>query len=755
MQYQALNRYPQKYWGDSTAHMTQQKKLLLGLAQEFPLKIIASILLGFSGALFSGVNTTLIVPVILQLTGQSATLKNIPPIIQNLFAPFNTLPEQYRLVALLIAVIVTIGLKSISAYTASLVGVSLSKGLMNRIREEAFKVVFDVDLDYFNKNKIGDIARKINTESGRTASAILSYIRLSNVVFTIIIYTGILVAISWQLTIISVLLASFITLISQVFVRQSKLLGKRLTETNKNYTIHLFEMLNGIRLIRAVASEKREFKKMMDMAYEQEQIAFDSQKVSAAIGPINEMASILVVIAIILLARVILSSNLDGLSAILLIYLLALFRMLPFVGQINGLRTSLANSSSGVEVTHDFLRRDNKPFMEQGDVVYSSVKSVVSFNNITFTYPGHDNPVIEDVTLTLPKGKTLALVGSSGSGKSTLINILARFYDPTKGEVSIDGIDLKKFQLDTFRSRVGLVSQDTFLFNDTVWNNIAYARPDASDTDIIRASKRANAYGFIEQLPQGWNTQIGDRGVMLSGGQRQRLAIARALVQDPDILLLDEATSALDTVSERLVQEALDDLSQDRTTLVVAHRLSTIRNADQIAVMRKGRVVEVGTHEDLLSKKGEYGTLWSMQFGDPPIEKKTQTTQFSESYTERLSNQLLEVQLSSIMNSLELIVDGVAADKDSQGILVGEAFDTAKNLLKTVKHSEKKIAEFAQVSYQTRTHLNSIIGSLQLILLDDISDQDDLEESNELAKEAYDAAENLLVLIKEDLLSEK
>jgi subfamily B ATP-binding cassette protein MsbA len=733
--------------------MNQQRKLLLELAREFPFKIIASILLGFSGALFSGVNTTLIVPVILQITGQDVTPRNVPPIIQNLFSPFETLPERYRLVALLAAVIVTIGLKSLSGYTAALMNVSLSKGLMNRIREEAFKVVFEVDLDYFNKNKIGDIARKINTESGRAASAILNYIRLSNVVFTIIIYSTILIAISWQLTIISVLLASCITLVSQVFVRQSKALGKRLTESNRNYTVNLFEMLNGIRLIRAVSNEKREFKKMMNMAYEQEQVAFDSQRVSAAIGPVNEMASIVVVIAIVLIARVIFANSPDGLSAVLLIYLLALFRMLPFVGQINSIRTALANSSASVEVIHDFLRRDNKPFMSKGTIPYQPVKSAIQFNQITFAYPGHDTPVIQDVTLTLPKGKTLALVGSSGSGKSTLINILARFYEPAKGDVYIDDVNLNQLQLETFRKRIGLVSQDTFLFNDTVWNNIAYARPEASDDEIIQATKRANAYGFIEQLPQGWQTQIGDRGVMLSGGQRQRLAIARALVQDPDILLLDEATSALDTVSERLVQEALDDLSQNRTTLVVAHRLSTIRNADQIAVLSKGKVVEIGTHDELLSKNSEYTNLWRMQFGDTPDQLPVQTIQPSPSDAERVSNQHLESQVNSILSSLELIIDGGTTDPESQNILFNETFDSAKNLLEAVKDSEKKIAEFAQVSYQTRTHLNSIIGSLQLILLDEISSPDDLEENSELTQEAYDAAQNLLALIQEDTVA--
>ncbi|MER3478097.1 MAG: ABC transporter ATP-binding protein, partial [Leptolyngbya sp. ERB_1_2] len=222
------------------------------------------------------------------------------------------------------------------------------------------------------------------------------------------------------------------------------------------------------------------------------------------------------------------------------------------------------------------------------------------------------------VDLWLPKGTTLALVGSSGAGKSTLADLLPRFYDPTAGRILIDDRDLKDFELRSLRRSMGIVSQDTFLFNDSVRNNLAYARRTASDDEILEATKRANAYEFIIKLPQGFDTLIGDRGVMLSGGQRQRLAIARALLRDPEILILDEATSALDTVSERLVQSAIDELSRDRTTLVIAHRLSTVQKADQIAVLDQGCVVEVGTHIELLKQGGLYAQLYAMQFSEEP-----------------------------------------------------------------------------------------------------------------------------------------
>lgn len=377
-------------------------------------------------------------------------------------------------------------------------------------------------------------------------------------------------------------------------------------------------MLSGIRLVKATGSEEYEYQKLERLIHDREKADFNSQANSALIAPANEMAGLTVVIAILLLGRIFFKGQLETLSAVLLTYLLVLFRMLPFVGQLNNSRSSFANLAPSVSVVNDFLRREGKPFMPKGQVPYTGMAQGIRFEHLAFTYPGHDRQVLNQVDLWLPKGTTLALVGSSGAGKSTLGDLLPRFYAPTAGRILIDDRDLKDFEIRSLRQSMGIVSQDTFLFNDSVRNNLAYARIDATDDKIIEAAKRANAYEFIIKLPQGFDTLIGDRGVMLSGGQRQRLAIARALLRDPDILILDEATSALDTVSERLVQSAIEELSRDRTTLVIAHRLSTVQKADQIAVLDKGQVVEVGTHAELLKQGGLYAQLHAMQFSEEP-----------------------------------------------------------------------------------------------------------------------------------------
>ena len=259
---------------------------------------------------------------------------------------------------------------------------------------------------------------------------------------------------------------------------------------------------------------------------------------------------------------------------------------------------------------------DSEQEKDDGTLTIERAKGDVDFRNVTFTYPGRDTPALRDINLHIPEGKTVALVGRSGSGKSTIAGLITRFYDIDEGQILLDGHDLREYTLTSLRNQVALVSQNVHLFNDTVANNIAYARTqEYSREEIEKAAKMAYATDFINKMDNGFDTIIGENGVMLSGGQRQRIAIARALLRDSPILILDEATSALDTESERAIQAALDELQKNRTSLVIAHRLSTIEKADEIVVIEDGRIVERGTHSDLLEQRGVYAQLHKMQFG--------------------------------------------------------------------------------------------------------------------------------------------
>jgi subfamily B ATP-binding cassette protein MsbA len=406
------------------------------------------------------------------------------------------------------------------------------------------------------------------------------------------------------------------SLSNQFLVKRARRNGEILSEQSRGYSVMQQEILSGIRLVKATGNEDIEYRNLSQLIEARENAELQSQATFAMVPPLNEIAGIVTVLTIVILGKAWFETQPGSLSTILLTYLLVLSRLLPFVSQLNSQRSNFANAAPSVQVVADFLRRDNKPFMPRGQTYYSGLKDAIRFTNLGFRYPGNANLTLQNINLTLPKGTTLALVGSSGAGKSTLADLLPRFYDCDMGGISIDDRDIREFDLRSLRQSMGIVSQDTFLFNDTVANNIAYGVENPTRDSIIESAKRANAYQFISELPQGFDTTIGDRGVLLSGGQRQRLAIARALLKNPEILILDEATSALDTVSERIVQQAIDELSRDRTVLVIAHRLSTIQNADQIAVFEKGRVVEVGNHHELLLKRGVYAHLYRIQFGD-------------------------------------------------------------------------------------------------------------------------------------------
>ncbi|MGG6267748.1 ABC transporter ATP-binding protein [Leptolyngbya sp. AN03gr2] len=593
-------------------------RLLLQFALRRPVWIVSTIALGFSGALFNGVSTMLIIPVVLGLLGEEVNLKGAPPILQQVFSGLAQSGGEAQFLWMMGLILLAILLKNTTSYASTLTSGHLSRSLVSDIRKEGLQLLLDVDLDFYIKTKVGDLINRLGGEIGSTATAIRTAVQMLSTMITIFVFLAILLSISWQLTLISTLLLAIVSLSNGFFVKRAKRYGKQLSDQSRDYSVAVLEMLSGIRLVKATGNEPYEYQKIEQLISDREKADFDSQANSALVPPINEMAGLIVVVAILLLGRIFFRNQLESLSAVLLTYLLVLFRMLPFVGQLNNARSSFANLAPSVSVVNDFLQREGKPFMSKGHIPYSGMVEGIRFEQLAFTYPGHDRQVLNQVDLWLPKGTTLALVGSSGAGKSTLADLLPRFYDPSAGRILIDDRDLKDFEIHSLRQAMGIVSQDTFLFNDSVRNNLAYARRDATDDQIIEAAKRANAYEFIVKLPQGFDTLIGDRGVMLSGGQRQRLAIARALLRDPDILILDEATSALDTVSERLVQSAIDELSRDRTTLVIAHRLSTVQNADQIAVLDKGRVVEVGTHTELLKQGGLYAQLHAMQFSEEP-----------------------------------------------------------------------------------------------------------------------------------------
>jgi len=655
---------------------------LVQYARQYPIRIIFTIVLGFSGAIFSGVSTTLIVPVVLNLLGQEMEMKGAPPLIQKILVPFGNVPESYRLGLMAGAILLALVLKNLTTYWSSLVSSSLGRALTCDMREAGLKLMLDVDLDFYAKTKVGDLINQLGGEIGRASSAIGIYTGMFTTSITIFVFVIILLSISWQLTLATGVLLFIVTLLNQYIITKSRLSGNLLSKVSRNYSIKQMEVLNGIRLVKATANEKSEYEQLKHLIREREKADYKAQMATAAISPINEVVNMLVLLVLIMIGKFFLSQDqITALSTILLTYLFILFRTLPLISQLNNARSNLAQRVAAINIIGEFLRRDNKPIMKSGSVPFTGLQKGIHFNHISFTYPGHNKLALEDIDLYVPRGTTLALVGGSGAGKSTLADLLPRFYDPVEGCIQLDGCDLRDFDLQNLRKSMGIVSQDTFLFNASVRDNIAYARPNVTDEEILLAAQQANAEEFIVNLPEGFMTPIGDRGVLLSGGQRQRISIARAILQNPDILILDEATSALDTVSERLVQEAIEKLSRDRTTVVIAHRLSTIQTADQIAVLDQGCVAEVGTHDQLLAKGGKYAQLYTLQFAD---EAARDRAIIRSSYDVRS-------RLNPMIGFLQLLADDLVDEPEERQELLNESYRSATYILDSLEFIEQSV----------------------------------------------------------------
>ncbi len=665
-------------------------KFLLKFARRQPVWILITIILGWTGALFNGVSTTLIVPLLLGFLGQELEFEQAPPFLRYTLSLFDNLPAKYRLLYMMGIILLGILLKNGAIYASTVASAYVSKQLVRDIRLSAIKLLLDVDLDFYSKTKIGDVLNSIGQEVSRAASAIRLGIQMVVHGITILVFIAILISISWQLTLAAPLILTWVPILSQFVINRSQKYGEFLSQASRAFSGKFIEILNGIRLVKSTSSEAREYDIIVQRILDREDAELKSEMNYALTAPINEITAVSALLAMIAIGRVLFANQIDSLSAVLLTYLFVLNRMMVVVGQLNSTRSRFANAVSGAVIVSEFLRLDDKPMMQNGYIPYQGIQKEIRFEGVSFSYPSSSELVLDEINLTIPRGTTLALVGGSGAGKSTLADLVPRFYDPTAGKITIDGVDLRDYDFTTLRKAMGIVSQETFLFNDSVRNNISYPRPTASETEIIQAAKQANAYDFIVQLPQGFDTEIGDRGVMLSGGQRQRIAIARALLSNPDILVLDEATSALDTVSEHLVQQAIERLSSDRTSIVIAHRLSTVQKADQIVVLEKGKIIEIGTHIELLKKGGRYTHLYSLQFS-----KDSQELLLKRARNETLMNSSYEIRtrLNPMIGFLRLLVDNAADSAEERRELTQEAYESAMRLLGTLEYLESSAKE--------------------------------------------------------------
>lgn len=589
-----------------TTRFWQDNFVILREFKYFRTIAITALVAALLSALFEGVTVGLIASFL-----QVLTTPEKPP-IETSIEWFNTIflatkasPEAriYRLSAI---IIVAIWLRSLLSYLGFYYSRLAQSNLCDRLRKRLFEQFQSLSLSYYSTSRSGDLINSFTTEINQIKQAFDVFSGLVIRGSTLLAYICSMLWLSWQLSLVAIALYTLLSVGLSNLIRRVREASFALPKANGNLASSAIQFINGIRTVKGSATEeferKRFYQASVGILKAEDQVA----SMSSLVKPLAEgFASTILIVMVILAFHLFISKGALE-TASLLTFMFVLFRMMPLVAQVNGSRENLSRFQGSINNIQELLERNGKPYLNNGSLKFKGLKQGIKFSGVNFGYEPN-NLILRNIELTVEKGKVTALVGESGAGKSTLADLIPRFYDPTAGSVLFDGQDLRNFDVATIRRNMAIVSQDTFIFNASVRDNIAYGLENIGEEEVWSVAKIAHAVEFIKELPNGLDTVLGDRGVRLSGGQRQRIAIARALLRNPDILILDEATSALDSVTERLIQDSLEKLSQDRTVIAIAHRLSTIANADKVVVIAQGRIVEQGSYQELLANKGE---LW-------------------------------------------------------------------------------------------------------------------------------------------------
>lgn len=581
------------------------------------------------GIIFGAFNIVLVIPM-LSVLFNSGTAVVVPPIPDLSFSSdyivgvfnhfFQLIIHDYgRLNALLFVcalIVACVFLANVFRFLERVVATKIRVDLVRNIRLDIFRNVSRLHIGFFNSERKGDLISRFTNDVQEVEVAVMNSLKaVLKEPITIIVYFAILFTISVKLTLFTLLVLPFTGGVLAEIIKRLKRQAKQSQESLGRIVNILDETFSGIRVVKAFNARDFIIRKMEDESGYYRKVNKSMSYKNELASPVSEVLGVMIVAAIIFFGGNMVLSDDSSLKPEVFLGFLAIFAMIiqPAKTFSNGITALQKGTASAVRI---FEVIDITPVIQSkpGAVTLDEFKDRIEFDNVTFAY--NSDPVLKNINLVIPKGKMVALVGPSGGGKSTLADLIPRFWDPTSGEVKIDGHPLTHYEIKSLRQHMGIVTQESILFNDTIFNNIAFGMPNATLEQVMQAAKVANAHDFILQSENGYDTVIGERGSKLSGGQRQRLSIARAVLKNPPILILDEATSALDTESEKLVQEALFNLMKNRTSIVIAHRLSTIQHADEIVVVQDGMIVERGSHEELTQLGGIYRKLSDFQSTD-------------------------------------------------------------------------------------------------------------------------------------------
>lgn len=592
--------------------ISRPSRILLGVFRKYWYYLIITLCFAILAAVCEGFSIGLLIPFLRNIGDSGEAFSTgyffIDHYILGVEKP--QLERLYRICGIIL--LASWGRSGFSYLSESFATVARVKYVME-LRSRVVDQLLAVSLSYYSSTRTGELINSLTTEISR----VIQSFQVINVFLIrgtlMVVYVTFMFLVSWELSLIILTFFVVLSLTLTKLLHRIQHGGKKVTRAAGMFTSALTELINGVRTIAAFNTKDFERGRMHAAINRLADAMIKNGWQRLKVGPLSQGFVSTILIGVILVATqyYVLPGKLD--IALLLAFLFALLRMMPLINELNKQRGMWASLRGSLLNVADLLRTDNKPYLEDGEQEVKALEKAIVFDNVSFGY-GEDALVLEDVNISIECGKTTAIIGASGAGKSTLVDLIPRFYDAGEGHVMWDEMNLRDANIDSLRQKIAVVSQSTFIFNETVWANIAYGLEDIPKENIYEAARRANALEFIEQMEEGFDTVLGDRGVRLSGGQRQRVAIARAILRDPDILILDEATSALDSVSERLVQQSLEELMRGRTVIAIAHRLSTIENADKVIVLEQGKVVEQGPYDELLERKGKLWEYHALQY---------------------------------------------------------------------------------------------------------------------------------------------
>ena len=547
-------------------------------------------------AVLEGLNMSLLLPLLEAVTSDGESEHWVS---QRFATAFDWVGIPFNLESLLVSLGALVLVISILKYVRLIMVANAQVDLTRWMRERDMWRLLNADLTYFHQERLGKLSDVLTTQPTRVGNAFMVITDIISSIGVVIAYLAAAFFISSLLTVVAIVVAVLMSLGIQYHVSKAKKLGADRTVRETDLQADSVETLSGIHLIRTSLLERLKFREFSESAKGVADSHFQILRNQSQMVVIQEFSLFLLIGVILIIAVSVLGSGLPVIAALLF----TLYRLMPRVANINARRQTLTASLSGLETVAEILEEASNPTVVSGTVSFSNLSKGIEFKNVNFSYDGITD-VLAGTSFCAESRKMTAIIGASGAGKTTITDMILRHYDPTSGQIQIDGTDLRDLDLQSWRQSIGVVSQDTFLFNTTVATNIGLGDPATSIEQIVEAAKSAQAHDFIENLPAGYETVIGDRGWNLSGGQRQRLSLARAILGEPQLLILDEATSSLDSDSERLIQEYIQQAQGSFTMIVVAHRMSTIQNADKIVVLEDGKIVDQGTWETLMESSG-------------------------------------------------------------------------------------------------------------------------------------------------------